>query len=58
VFTIIMGFFLPSAMGVYWLIGGIISMIQTAITQLIMAKKSPRNHGDKRQWKEKEGNRL
>jgi YidC/Oxa1 family membrane protein insertase len=58
VFTIIMGFFLPSAMGVYWLIGGVISMIQTAITQLIMAKKSPRNHGDKRQWKEKEGNKL
>ena len=38
IFTIIMGFFLPSAMGVYWLIGGVISMIQTLITQAIMAK--------------------
>lgn len=38
IFTIIMGFFLPAAMGVYWSIGAIISMIQTVITQLIMIK--------------------
>ena len=37
-FTILMGFFLPSAMAVYWLIGGLISIAQTGITQLIMAK--------------------
>ena len=37
-FTIVMGFMLPSAMGIYWLITGIISMIQTTITQLILAK--------------------
>ena len=38
IFTIIMGFFLPSAMGIYWLIGGLISMAQTLITQLIISK--------------------
>lgn len=37
-FTILMGFFLPSAMAVYWLIGGLISIAQTGITQLVMAK--------------------
>lgn len=39
IFTIIMGFSLPSAMGVYWAIGGFISMLQTLITQLVMNKK-------------------
>jgi len=39
IFTIIMGFFLPSAMGIYWFIGGLISMAQTTITQLYLAKK-------------------
>ena len=39
IFTIVMGFMLPSAMGVYWLIGGLISIAQTSITQLIMAKR-------------------
>lgn len=38
IFTIVMGFMLPSAMGVYWLISGLISMIQTFITQLIISK--------------------
>lgn len=38
IFTIIMGFFLPAAMGVYWAIGAVISMIQTGITQLVMSK--------------------
>ena len=41
-FTIIMGFMLPSAMGVYWLIGGLMSMIQTGITQLVLAKNKKR----------------
>jgi YidC/Oxa1 family membrane protein insertase len=39
IFTIIMGFSLPAAMGVYWGIGALISMIQTWITQVVMAKK-------------------
>ena len=39
VFTIIMGFFLPSAMAVYWFIGALISMVQTAITQAVIAKQ-------------------
>ncbi|OPZ36954.1 MAG: Membrane protein insertase YidC [Tenericutes bacterium ADurb.BinA155] len=39
-FTIIMGFFLPAAMGIYWLIGGLISMAQTGITQIVMAKSA------------------
>ena len=38
IFTIIMGFFLPSAMGIYWLIGGLISMAQTLITQLVLGR--------------------
>lgn len=42
IFTIIMGFFLPSAMGVYWLIGGLISMLQTGITQIVLAKNKKR----------------
>ncbi len=37
-FTIVMGFMLPSAMGVYWLIGGVIQILQTVITQIVMAK--------------------
>ena len=39
IFTIIMGFSLPAAMGVYWGIGALISMIQTLITQAVMNKK-------------------
>ncbi len=45
IFTIIMGFFLPSAMGVYWLIGGLISIIQTLITQLVLVR--PKKKGKK-----------
>ena len=37
-FTIVMGFMLPSAMGVYWLITGLIAALQTTITQLILMK--------------------
>ena len=42
IFTIVMGFMLPSAMGVYWLIGGLISIAQTLITQLIIGRKRKR----------------
>ncbi len=34
---IIMGLSLPSAMGVYWLVGAIISILQTVIVQLVMS---------------------
>ena len=36
---IVMGFTLPSGMGIYWLVGGLVSMLQTIITQSIMNKK-------------------
>ena len=39
VMIIVMGFTLPSGMGVYWLVGGLVSMLQTVITQSIMRKK-------------------
>lgn len=39
IMTILMGFALPSAMGVYWLIGSFVSMLQTVFTQLWMAKR-------------------
>jgi YidC/Oxa1 family membrane protein insertase len=39
IFTIIMGFSLPAAMGVYWAIGAVVSIIQSVITQAIMNKK-------------------
>ena len=42
IFTIIMGFLLPSAMGVYWLIGGLISIAQTLITQIVLKKAKKR----------------
>ena len=42
IFTIVMGFMLPAAMGVYWLIGGLISCVQTLITQLILSRKKAR----------------
>lgn len=38
-FTIVMGFMLPSAMGIYWLISGLLTMTQTLITQVVLAKK-------------------
>lgn len=37
---IFMGFSLASAMGVYWFVGALISVAQTLITQLIIAKHS------------------
>ncbi len=36
---IIMGFSLPSGMGIYWLFGAILSIVQTVITQTIMKRK-------------------
>lgn len=39
IMIIVMGFSLPSAMGVYWLIGALISIGQTYITQTIMRRK-------------------
>ncbi len=36
---VVMGFSLPSGMGIYWLIGALISMAQTIITQTIMKRK-------------------
>lgn len=42
IMTIVMGFMLPAAMGVYWAIGGLVQMAQTAITQTIMARKQRR----------------
>ena len=40
---IIMGFNLPSAMGVYWFAGALFSIAQTLITQLIINKKKEEN---------------
>ncbi len=40
IFTIFMGFMLPAAMGIYWLIGGLMSMIQTLISQVVLSRKS------------------
>lgn len=36
---IFMGFSLVSAMGIYWLIGAVFSVIQTIVTQVLMKKK-------------------
>ena len=38
IMIIVMGFSLPAAMGVYWFIGAIISVVQTLIMQTIMAR--------------------
>lgn len=39
ILIIFMGFSLPAAMGVYWLIGAIFSLAQSLITQLIVSRK-------------------
>ncbi len=39
IMIVIMGFSLPSGMGIYWLIGALISMVQTVITQNVMKRK-------------------
>lgn len=43
IFTIIMGFSLPSAMGVYWLAGAIFNIIQALIMHLIFNRKKKGN---------------
>ena len=37
IMIIVMGFTLPAAMGVYWFVGAIVSLIQTVFTQVIFA---------------------
>lgn len=39
ILIIFMGFSLPAAMGVYWLIGALFSLVQSLITQLIISHK-------------------
>ncbi|MFA5480839.1 MAG: membrane protein insertase YidC [Bacilli bacterium] len=39
IMIIVMGFSLPAAMGVYWFIGAVISVVQTLIMQTIMSQK-------------------
>jgi len=39
IMIIVMGFSLPAAMGVYWFIGAVISIVQTVIMQTIMARR-------------------
>lgn len=45
--TIVFGFALPSAMGVYWAIGALLSMAQTGIVQAIIAKQSQKKKNQK-----------
>lgn len=40
IMIIVMGFTLPSAMGVYWLVGALVSIFQTVVMQLIMYYKN------------------
>lgn len=47
IFTAVLGLSLPSAMGAYWAIGAIISIIQTLVIQAIM--NSRKNKGKKKQ---------
>ena len=42
IFTVVLGISLPAAMGVYWAIGGLVAMAQTAIIQGIMRRKKDR----------------
>ena len=42
IFTVVLGVSLPAAMGVYWAIGGLVAMAQTAIIQGIMRRKKDR----------------
>jgi membrane protein insertase Oxa1/YidC/SpoIIIJ len=39
IMIIVMGFSLPSAMGVYWFIGALISLAQTLLTRRMMVVK-------------------
>ena len=44
IMIIVMGFTLPAAMGVYWFIGAIVSLIQTLVTQLLITGRKPKNN--------------
>ncbi|MCF0117153.1 MAG: membrane protein insertase YidC [Bacilli bacterium] len=39
IMIVFMGFTLPSGMGLYWLVGALLSIVQTVVTQAIMKKK-------------------
>lgn len=43
IMIVIMGFTLPAAMGVYWFIGAIVSLIQTLLIQFVFTGKKRRN---------------
>ena len=43
IMIIIMGFTLPAAMGVYWFVGAIVSLIQTVFTTVIFGKPRKKN---------------
>ncbi len=43
IMIIFMGFTLPAAMGVYWLVGAIFSLAQSLITQAIVGRKTNKN---------------
>ena len=45
IFIIFMGFTLPSAMGVYWFAGAIISIIQSVIIHYIFIARSNKRNG-------------
>ena len=46
IFIVIMGFTLPSAMGVYWFAGAIISIIQSIVIHYIFIVRSNKRNGD------------
>ena len=46
IFIVIMGFTLPSAMGVYWFAGAIISIIQSIVIHYIFIVKSNKRNGN------------
>ena len=46
IFIVIMGFTLPSAMGVYWFAGAIISIIQSIVIHYIFIVRSNRRNGN------------
>ena len=44
IMIIIMGFTLPAAMGVYWFVGAIVSLIQTVFTTVIFGRPKKKNN--------------
>lgn len=43
IFVLIMGFSLPTGMGIYWFIGALISILQTLLTELLQTKARHKN---------------